>query len=114
MSLPGRHRTSLLLLLVLAVGFLAAGASAAVGAQAPAMACCPPGMEASAGGCAWLGAGDCCPERPAAPAPSNAAPPATAAALLTLALPAPATIPTALPACASHAQRTPRSAVLRL
>jgi hypothetical protein len=102
-----------LLLLVLAVGFLAAGASAAASTQAQEMACCPAGMEASAGGCAWLGAGDCCPERPAAPAPSNAAAPA-AASLLTLALPAPTAAPAALPACASHAQRAPRSEVLRL
>lgn len=114
MSRPGRHRTSVLLLLVLAAGFLAAGASAAASAQAQEMACCPAGMEASAGGCAWLGAGDCCPERPAAPAPSNAAAPAAAAALLTLTLPALAPAPAALPACALHAQRTPRSEVLRL
>jgi len=99
------------LLLVLAAGLAAAGAAAAASVQD--MECCPAGMESSATGCTWLGAGDCCPERPAAPAPSNAAAPAPAVftALPTAAL---AAAPAALPACASHAQRTPRSEVLRL
>jgi len=111
MSFPGRHRTSFLLMLVLAVGLAAAGAASA--ADTPEMVCCPAGMESSANGCAWLGAGECCPERPAAPAPSNAAAPAPAP-LLALTLPAPAAAPAALPAGASHARHAPRSEVLRL
>ena len=99
------------MLLVLAAGLAAAGA--AVAASTQEMACCPAGMDSGVKGCTWLGAGDCCPERPAAPAPSSAAAPAPAAfaAPITGAFaPAPAT----LPASASHAQRTTRSEVLRL
>jgi hypothetical protein len=66
MPLPGRKRTSVVLLLVLA-------ASLAAAAAAQDMACCPAGMEADLG-CTWLGASDCCPERPGAPAPVNATP----------------------------------------
>ena len=64
MSLSGRKRASLVLLLVLAAGLAAAGGAAAAGAQE--MACCPAGMVES--GCTWLGASDCCPERPMVPA----------------------------------------------
>jgi hypothetical protein len=70
-------------------------------------------MASGANGCAWLGAGDCCPERPAAPAPSNAAAPAPAP-LLALTSPALAAAPPALPAGASHARRALPSEVLRL
>lgn len=111
MPVPGRHRASLLLLLVLAAGLAAAGAAAAASTQE--MTCCPAGMESSASGCTWLGAGDCCPERPAAPAPSHAAAPAPAALLALI----PAELAAAratLPACTSHAQRTTRSQILRL
>ena len=113
MSLPGRHRASLLLLLVLAAGLAAAGAAAAAAGSAQEMACCPAGMESPANGCTWLGAGDCCSEQPAAPAPSSAATPAPPgfAALTASALSA---APATLPACASHAQRTARSQILRL
>jgi len=113
MSFSGRHRTSFLLLLVLAAGLAAAGAASASAAATPEMVCCPAGMESGANGCAWLGAGDCCPERPAAPAPSNASAPAPAP-LLALTLPALAASPVALPAGASHARHAPRSEVLRL
>ena len=75
MPLPGRKRASLALLLVLAAGLaVAAGAAAAA---VPEMACCPATLE-SERGCTWLGASDCCPERPAAPTPVNATPPAPA------------------------------------
>jgi hypothetical protein len=111
MPLPGQHRASFLLLLVLAAGLAAAGAAAAANAQETA--CCPAGMESTANGCTWLGAGDCCPERPAASAPSNAAAPAPA----TLVAPTPAELaaaPATLPTCTSHAQRSARSQILRL
>jgi len=113
MSLTGRKRASFVLLLVLAAGLAAAGAAAAVAASTQEMACCPAGMASESGGCAWLGAGDCCPERPAASAPSNAAPPAPAS-FTPLLLPAPAGAPAALPLGLSHAQHAPRSSVLRL
>jgi hypothetical protein len=73
MPTPGRKRASLVLLLVLAAGLAAAGAAAASGTQD--MACCPMGSEMEARGCTWLGASDCCAERPTAPAPPSAAPP---------------------------------------
>ena len=79
MSFPGRKRASLILLLVLAASLAVAGASAAGAAGAEEMACCPAGM---ASGCTWLGASDCCPERPIASAPAQgtvAAPAACAA-----------------------------------
>ena len=80
MPLPGRKRASLVLLLILAAGLVAAGSAAAAGAQD--MACCPAGMES---GCTWLGASDCCPERPTAPAPtSTATPPGGVCSVLTL------------------------------
>ena len=76
MPLPGRKRVSLALLLVLAAGLAVAAGAAAAAAQE--MSCCPaaPGAER---GCTWLGASDCCPERPAAPTPVNATPPAPTA-----------------------------------
>ena len=67
MPISGRKRASLVLLLVLVAGLAVAGAAAAAGAQE--MACCPAGMDS---GCTWLGAGDCCPERPTAQAPAQA------------------------------------------
>ena len=70
MSFFGRKRASLILLLVLAAGLALAGAAAA--ARTQEMACCPAGMES---GCTWLGASDCCPERPTAPAPTSTATP---------------------------------------
>lgn len=116
MSVPRRKRASFLLLLVLAAGFAFAGAAA--GASAPEMACCPAGMGmmdtgADARGCAWLGAGDCCPERPTAPAPSSAAPPAPAPFLAPV-LPPLRAVPAASAACAFRAPAPPRSDVLRL
>jgi len=111
MSLRSRHRTSFVMLLVLALGLAAAGAAAAAGARE--MACCPAGMGSDAQGCTWLGAGDCCPERPGAPAPSSTAVPAPAV-FVTLILPAPAAAPAALPAGGSCTKRTPRSEILRL
>ena len=75
MSLPGRKRVSLVLLLLLAAGLALAGAAAAAGAQD--MACCPSEMGPGAGGCTWLGAVDCCSERPAAQAPAHVTPPAS-------------------------------------
>ena len=112
MSLTGRKRASFVLLLVLAAGLAVAGAAAAA-ASAQEMACCPAGMASAAGGCAWLGAGDCCPERPTASAPSNAAPPAPAS-FTPLILSAAAGASPALPLCLLHAQHAPRSSVLRL
>jgi hypothetical protein len=73
MPLLGRKRVSLALLLVLAVGLAAAAVAGAAAGQD--MSCCPAGMEPERG-CTWLGASDCCPERPNAQAPSNATPPA--------------------------------------
>jgi hypothetical protein len=111
MSVPGRRCASFWLLLILAAGLATAGAAAAASAQE--MACCPAGMESSANGCTWLGAGDCCPERPSAPAPGNAAAPAPASSLAP-ALAALTAAPAALPACTSRAAHTTRSEVLRL
>ena len=111
MSLSGRRRASFVLLLVLAAGLAAAGAAAAASTQE--MTCCPAGMASASGGCAWLGAGDCCPERPTAPAPSSAAPPAPAS-FTPLLLPATAGAPASLPLSLSHAPHAPRSSVLRL
>ncbi len=74
MPTPGRKRASLVLLLVLAAGLAAAGAAAATGNQD--MACCPMGTEMEARGCTWLGASDCCPERPTVSAPPSPAAPA--------------------------------------
>ena len=79
MPLPGRKRASLVLLLVLAAGLATAGAAAA--AAEAAMGCCP-ATAAESTGCVWLGSAECCPERPAAPTPVNAAPPAPAASAL--------------------------------
>jgi hypothetical protein len=110
MPLPGRKRASLALLLVLAAGLAAAAVAGAAAAQD--MSCCPAGME-SERGCTWLGASDCCPERPSAPAPSNATPPAPAACSALVAPTfAPALTPLAIdaPVLASHA----RTLVLRL
>lgn len=76
------------------------------------MECCPPGVEMGAG-CTWLGAGDCCPERPGAPAQPQAAPP-SAAPGCEIALP---TATAALRAPAPHAllaERSARTLVLRL
>jgi len=111
MSLSGRKRASFGLLLILAAGLALAGAAAA--ASAHEMSCCAAGMDSGASGCAWLGAGDCCPERPAAQAPSNAAPPAPAASTPLL-LVAPAGASPALPLCLSLAPHASRSSVLRL
>jgi hypothetical protein len=115
MSSSGRRRASWLVLLVLAAGFLLAAAAAASAASAHEMACCPD-EAANERGCAWLGAGDCCPERPAAPAPlaPNGAPPASATSVV-LALP-PAFDPETArlaPSDAAAPHRS-RSAVLRL
>ena len=108
MSFSGRKRASLVLLLVLAAGLALAGAAAAACAQE--MTCCPAGMES---GCAWLGAGDCCPERPMTPPrTSTATPPAAACSLLTL--PTVAGSLLALPARAILPQAAPRNLVLRL
>ena len=111
MSCSVRKRASLGLLLVLAAGLVLAGAAAA--ASTHEMSCCAAGMESGASGCAWLGAGDCCPERPTAQAPSNAAPAAPAASTPLL-LSASAGASPALPFCLSHAPHAPRSSVLRL
>ncbi len=108
MPIPGRKPASLVLLLVLAAGLAAAGGAAATGAQE--MACCPATMDS---GCTWLGAGDCCPERPAAPASTQAATPAPAACCA-LTLPA---LTGSLPTHPPHAtvpRIAPRSLVLRL
>jgi hypothetical protein len=108
MSFFGRKRASLILLLVLAAGLALAGAAAA--ARTQEMACCPAGMES---GCTWLGAGDCCPERPTTPPrTSTATPPAAACSVLTL--PTVAGPLLALPACALLPGTAPRSLVLRL
>jgi hypothetical protein len=110
MPLPGRKRASLALLLVLAAGLaLAAGAAAAA---AQAMSCCPPALE-SERGCTWLGASDCCPERPAAATAVNATPPAPSACASVTPLGvsfAPAALSRAAPAPASRVS----SLVLRL
>jgi hypothetical protein len=111
MSLSGRKRASFGLLLILAAGLALAGAAAA--ASAHEMSCCAAGMDSGASGCTWLGAGECCPERPTAPAPSNAAPPAPAS-FTPLILPASAGAPIALPLCVLHAPHASRSSVLRL
>ena len=110
MPLPGRKRASVVLLLVLTAGLAAAAVAGAAAAQD--MACCPMGMEAERG-CTWLGVADCCAERPGAPAPANAAPPAPAA-FGALTLPVASPVPAAFPACVSHAQRAPLRSVLRL
>ena len=110
MPLPGRKRVSVVLLLVLAAGVAAALVAGAAAAQE--MSCCPAGMEAERG-CTWLGASDCCPERPNAPAPSNAASPALAPSSVLPAAafaPAPLALASDAPALPSHA----RSLVLRL
>jgi hypothetical protein len=116
MSPSGRRRASLLVLLVLAAGLAFAAAGAAFAASAHEMACCP----AEAGderGCAWLGAGDCCPERPSARAPAgtNGAPPSAAHAS-TPAAPPSAFAAAAVPsrAFAASSAHLSRSAVLRL
>jgi hypothetical protein len=108
MPLPGRKRASLVLLLILAAGLVAAGSAAAAGAQD--MACCPAGMES---GCTWLGASDCCPERPTAPAPTQAATSAPAVCGVST-LPAVASALLALPARAILPHAAPRNLVLRL
>jgi len=108
MSLPGRKRASLVLLLVLAAGLALAGAAAAGSAQD--MACCPAGMES---GCTWLGASDCCPERPTVPAPTQAATSAPAACGVST-LPAVASALLALPGRAILPAAAPRNLVLRL
>jgi hypothetical protein len=110
MPLPVRKRASLVLLLVLATGLAAAAVAGAAATQD--MSCCPAGMEGERG-CTWLGGSDCCPERPNAPAPSNAAPPAPAACSAVAApafAPAPAALANDAPVLASRA----RSLVLRL
>jgi hypothetical protein len=112
MPLPGRKRASLGLLLVLVAGLAAAGAAAA-SASMPEMACCPAGSAAPAQDCTWLGAGDCCPERPAATTSAPAAPPAPAASA-PLAPSAAQGAPAALPAAGSWAPPSLRSTVLRL
>lgn len=111
MFLPRRQRVSRILLLVLAVGIAAAAVGTA--ASADDMACCPPGASLEPGGCTWLGAGDCCPERPSAPATSHAAPPAPAPLLVAL---APAACHADLAACypAPDPGRASRGSVLRL
>jgi hypothetical protein len=76
MPLSGRKRASFALLLILAAGLVVAGAAAAASMQE--MRCCPAGAEVEAH-CTWLGASECCPERPGAAAPAHgtpAAPPA--------------------------------------
>ena len=108
MSFSGRKRASLILLLILAAGLVLAGAAAA--ARAQEMACCPAGMES---GCTWLGAGDCCSERPAAQAStSTATPPGSLYSVLAVSSPSGtslvAPLRTCIPASAS------RSLVLRL
>jgi hypothetical protein len=110
MPLPGRKRASLALLLVLAAGLAVAAIAGAAAAQD--MSCCPAGMEAERG-CTWLGASDCCPERPSAPAPSNATPPAPAVCSAVAApgfAPAPVALATDAPALPRHVHTT----VLRL
>jgi hypothetical protein len=107
---PGR-RHAILLLLCMAVGLFAAGVAAAAGSHD--VACCPSGMESAANGCTWLGAGDCCPQRPGATAPSHAAPPA-APCFVALNLSAPSAGPALLPANASPTAPNLRSTVLRL
>lgn len=108
MPIPGRKRASLVLLLVLAAGLAAAASAAAAGAQE--MACCPAGLES---GCTWLGASDCCRERPTAPAPtSTATPPAGACSVLTL---PDVTFARLVPAARTILpQAAPRNLVLRL
>lgn len=73
MPLPGRKRASFALLLVLAAGLAVAAVAGAAAAQDAS--CCPMGMEAERG-CTFLGASDCCPERPSVPTHGNATPPA--------------------------------------
>ena len=108
MSFSGQKRASLVLLLILAAGLVLAGAAAASRAQD--MACCPAGVESD---CTWLGASDCCPERPMAPAPtSTATPPAAASSVLTLPTVTGALF--ALPARAIPSEAAPRHLVLRL
>ena len=110
MRLAPRKRASWLLLLVLAAGLAVAGASAATGSQE--MSCCPVEMGETRG-CVWLGAADCCPERPSVCAPAQpatapvAARPAPAFALL---VPAPAWLPPLAPTLPSPT----RTIVLRL
>jgi hypothetical protein len=116
MASSGRRRAGLLVLLVLAAGFAFAAAGAAAASGAHEMACCP-ADAADDRGCAWLGAGDCCPERPAGPAPAspNAAPPASTTAAASALVP-PAFGPAATPpsACRAPAPHLSRSEVLRL
>ena len=109
MSLSGRKRASLVLLLVLAAGLAAAGGAAAAGAQE--MACCPAGMVES--GCTWLGASDCCSERPTAPAPTQAATSAPAGCGVSTLTAVPGAL-LALPASAILPPAAPRHLVLRL
>lgn len=114
MPTSGRKRASLALLLVLAVGLVAAGVGAA--ANAREMMCCSESMETRASGCAWLGAGDCCTAAPTAPAPSSPAPPAPASCgALTLAAfgAGPAAIPSSALAV-PNAHAALRNTVLRL
>ncbi len=108
MSISGRKRASLVLLLVLAAGLVLAGAAAAGNAQE--MACCPAGMES---GCTWLGAGDCCPERPVAQARSFGATP-SAAACGVLTLPAVSSLPLVSPPRAVLREPAARRLILRL
>jgi hypothetical protein len=79
MSDSRRRRASWLVLLGMAAGLALGAATAASASAAHEMACCP---AEAADPCAWLGAADCCPERPAAPAPAspNGAPPDAATA----------------------------------
>jgi hypothetical protein len=96
-------------LLVLVAGLAAAGAAAAEGV-ASSGACC---TVASDSGCPWLGSGDCCPERPGAPAQPHAAPPAAAPGCEVV-LPAVTAVRAVLPARALLDERVPRTLVLRL
>jgi hypothetical protein len=110
MPLPGRKRASYALLLVLAAGLAVAAAAGAAAAQE--VSCCPMGMEA-ARGCTFLGASDCCPERPNAPSHANATPPAPPACSAVVA-PVFAPAPVATATGAAVLPSPSRTTVLRL
>jgi hypothetical protein len=115
MSHSGRKRASSLVLLVLAAGLALGAATAASAGAVHEMACCPD-EAAEQRGCAWLGAADCCPERPTAPAPASpSGAPADAATASPLA-PVPPVLGVPAPARAgtAFAPHLSRSEVLRL